>query len=373
MQSLQNAVQTQFWAVRDYLAPVLKDSKFKKHGRITPDEFVAAGDFLVYKFPTWQWEGGDKAKAKDYLPADKQYLVQRNVPCIRRVSQMRNYSGADDGDEDKETLMTFKAEELLDEPDSPGDEWVATHTSSNRKASGIASAGSIPDIPDAAAQGGDDASGSAGTGGPSGKMNSLSVDSTSSSSAIPNMDDIPDIDDDEAGGAGVVEPEDEAAAPPSSTTAAATDATSGNTLSVRTYDCSITYDKYYQVPRMWLSGLSPTRQPLTTAEIFEDVSADYASKTVTIEPFPHKKNVQMASVHPCKHSNVMKKVIERMDNAVVEAQRREKEQGGAQAATGGGSAEETVEGLRVDQYLLVFLKFLSNVVPTIELDATTSL
>lgn len=45
---------------------------------ITPDEFVAAGDFLVYKFPTWQWEGGDKAKAKDYLPADKQYLVQRN-------------------------------------------------------------------------------------------------------------------------------------------------------------------------------------------------------------------------------------------------------------------------------------------------------
>lgn len=45
---------------------------------ITPDEFVAAGDFLVYKFPTWQWESGDKAKAKDYLPADKQYLVQRN-------------------------------------------------------------------------------------------------------------------------------------------------------------------------------------------------------------------------------------------------------------------------------------------------------
>lgn len=26
--------QTQFWAVRDYLAPVLKDSKFKEHGRL---------------------------------------------------------------------------------------------------------------------------------------------------------------------------------------------------------------------------------------------------------------------------------------------------------------------------------------------------
>ena len=99
--------QTQFWAVREYLAPVLKDSKFKEHGRcvlaglrrrrqaqsgrlsgidadparifsITPDEYVAAGEFLVYKFPTWQWEGGDKTKARDYLPGDKQYLVQRN-------------------------------------------------------------------------------------------------------------------------------------------------------------------------------------------------------------------------------------------------------------------------------------------------------
>jgi hypothetical protein len=46
--------------------------------RITPQEFVAAGDFLVYKFPTWQWESGDKSKQRDYLPADKQYLVQRS-------------------------------------------------------------------------------------------------------------------------------------------------------------------------------------------------------------------------------------------------------------------------------------------------------
>jgi ubiquitin-like-conjugating enzyme ATG3 len=54
---------------------VLKESKFKEHGRITPgmfnyrqttrllayfwtnhtEEFVAAGDFLVYKFPVWTW------------------------------------------------------------------------------------------------------------------------------------------------------------------------------------------------------------------------------------------------------------------------------------------------------------------------------
>ena len=63
-------MQTQYWAARDYLAPVLKESKFREHGRITPgpdnprsrrltlaDEFVAAGDFLVYKFGLWQCAG----------------------------------------------------------------------------------------------------------------------------------------------------------------------------------------------------------------------------------------------------------------------------------------------------------------------------
>ena len=50
----------------------MKESKFKEHGRITPgmkmnegytlivsnglaEEFVAAGDFLTYKFPVWTW------------------------------------------------------------------------------------------------------------------------------------------------------------------------------------------------------------------------------------------------------------------------------------------------------------------------------
>lgn len=49
-----------------------------RRNRITPQEFVAAGDFLVYKFPTWEWEGGDKSMQRNYLPADKQYLVQRS-------------------------------------------------------------------------------------------------------------------------------------------------------------------------------------------------------------------------------------------------------------------------------------------------------
>jgi hypothetical protein len=45
---------------------------------------------------------------------------------------MQNYSG--DGEEEKETLMNFSADELLtDGPANPEDEWVATHTGSNCK------------------------------------------------------------------------------------------------------------------------------------------------------------------------------------------------------------------------------------------------
>ena len=109
-----------------------------------------------------------------------------------------------------------------------------------------------------------------------------------------------------------------------------------NLLQVRTYDVMITHDKYYQTPRVWLIGydevrLSPffstlskpkqqNRTPLTPSQIFQDISADHAQKTVTIEPFIHSASLQAASVHPCKHASVMKKVIERMNNSVVEEQ-----------------------------------------------------
>jgi len=34
--------------------------------------------------------------------------------------------------------------------------------------------------------------------------------------------------------------------------------------------------------------------------------------------------------------------------------------------------EEEVEGMRVDFYLVVFLKFIASIVPTIEVDSTTA-
>jgi ubiquitin-like-conjugating enzyme ATG3 len=131
---------------------------------------------------------------------------------------------------------------------------------------------------------------------------------------------------------------------------------------------------------------------LTPSQIFQDVSADHALKTVTIEAFPHSSTLQAASVHPCKHASVMKKVIERMNAGVVQEQLAARKNSGkpqdkdkdgkkkwAFGRKGskddnfkGAGEEEEVDGMRVDFYLVVFLKFIASIVPTIEVDSTTA-
>ena len=49
---------------------------------------------------------------------------------------------------------------------------------------------------------------------------------------------------------------------------------SGAILRTRTYDLSITYDKYYQTPRVWLFGYSESGQPLTPDLVFQDIMQD---------------------------------------------------------------------------------------------------
>lgn len=108
-------------------------------------------------------------------------------------------------------------------------------------------------------------------------------------------------------------------------------------------------------------------------------------------------------MHPCKHASVMKKVIERMNSSVVAEQLAQQKKegrkkwfgrksggsgsggasgkdasggkdtsGGGASGGGAGGEEEDVEGMRVDFYLVVFLKFIASIVPTIEVDSTTS-
>ncbi|KAF8639487.1 hypothetical protein AX17_001393 [Amanita inopinata Kibby_2008] len=371
------ALQSHYWSIRDYLSPVLKESKFKESGCITPEEFVAAGDFLVYKFPVWTWEKGDASKVRDYLPADKQYLVTRGVPCLRRATSLA-YT---DADEDAERLLSFGDSSTS----AGGDEWVETHA--NRKhtiGDSAVNAGDIDEIPDL-----DNPHDGDNVAARMGRL-SLSGDDT----ATPDLDDIPDMEEEglEAGDeATAAAPKKPLPAPTASKTISRTEtAVKDNLLQVRTYDVMISYDKYYQTPRVWLIGYDEHRTPLAPSHIFQDISADHANKTVTIEPFIHSTSLQAASIHPCKHSSVMKKFIERMNNSVVEeqlAQRKSKDKEGKKKWLFGrktGSSEkdhkkvaqplddEEVEGMRVDFYLVVFLKFIASIVPTIEVDSTTS-
>lgn len=73
-------------SLRDKYTPVTTTSTFRKTGQITPEEFLAAGDYIVFKFPTWSWADADpESKRVSYLPPGKQFLVTRNVPCHRRL------------------------------------------------------------------------------------------------------------------------------------------------------------------------------------------------------------------------------------------------------------------------------------------------
>jgi ubiquitin-like-conjugating enzyme ATG3 len=94
--------------VREW-APVSHTSTFRKNGQITPEEFVAAGDYLVFKFPTWSWaDASPKSKRVSYLPPGKQFLVTRGVPCHRRLDE--NFAG----DAGKDEMMVGDGENFRD-------------------------------------------------------------------------------------------------------------------------------------------------------------------------------------------------------------------------------------------------------------------
>jgi len=89
------------WVAREWVTPKLKKTAFLEKGVLTPEEFVRAGDELVYRCPTWSWATGNNSKS--YLPADKQYLVTRNVPCRDRVAALElnlEIMGENDDDDD---------------------------------------------------------------------------------------------------------------------------------------------------------------------------------------------------------------------------------------------------------------------------------
>lgn len=274
--------------VADALTGPLTVSKFLQEGVLTPEEFVAAGDLLVHKAPTWSWQSSKYPLS--YLPPGKQYLVTKNVPSLMRVSNMHQ--------------QTADAENKDVELEDGEGGWTYTHANEPTQADE-----DISEIDIA----------------PAAPANAMAIDED-------DDDYVPEIDLSDLSIKGA---EEDFVDPAS----AAVD----NILRTRTYDLSICYDQYHQTPRVWLFGYNERGEPLKPEEVLQDISQEHVNKTVTIAAHPHT-GINQAYIHPCKHAAVMKTMVQRM--------------------------VESGKTPRVDQYLILFLKFIHAAIPTIEYDYT---
>ena len=294
---------------REYFAPVRAKSAFLSKGVLTPDEFVKAGDELVHRCPTWTWESGDPSKHKPFLPVNKQFLITRGVPSTARVDSIEQALVLttlhdDDGDDDdgngnddwlvssiaaapatapkngqqqQQLEDTIAIEDEFDILDINEDGEVVVETKTTTTTATKKKEEDDSNTPSPAA---------------------ATASATTTSVPLSSVEDYPDDEeyadmadfeddnilvDDDADAA--------AAAAQGNTPTAETMTTAGGgggiggpgmsggkTVPTRRYDISITYDKYYQTPRVWMTGFNEHQQPLSVEELMEDVVSDYRHK-----------------------------------------------------------------------------------------------
>jgi ubiquitin-like-conjugating enzyme ATG3 len=376
---MQNLIHTWIDPLRDRFSPLTHTSTFQQTGQITPEEFQRAGDFLVYKFPSWSWaDAATPDKRVAYFPPGKQYLVTRGVPCKRRIKAEDFAGRADDEDQVVRDMLKGPGGEAGDEDDG----WLKA--GGNGADAGKGSEYDVRTVDDAGEVG----------------------DKVEDEEEIPDMED--DEDDDEAiirdhgnnkGDKGYVRNH-------CADWICAIEINHSHSL--RTYTLYITYTPYYRTPRLYLSGYDAiTNQPLPPMAMMEDIVGDYKDKTVTLEDFAFASPpIKTASVHPCRHASVMKVLLDRADAALklrlTKIKHGEKgfsagmeglvdqtsaldinaKSSPSKPKDGGGDGEwevlddkdgqheEEDAAIRVDQYLIVFLKFMASVTPGIEHDFT---
>jgi ubiquitin-like-conjugating enzyme ATG3 len=297
--SLAYQTYSKYKSVAEYFIPVKTSSSFQEKGVLTPEEFVGAGDLLVNTHPSWAWRAPtDPARATPFLPPAKQFLLLQAAPCLRRATAL-NVEGEEENVEDG---------------------WTDTHK--DRRAADE----EVGEMPNPAA-----------------------ASSTSPGAGAPDEDDDPP-DMETFDGTDNLMVDAAACAAPDADSAAA------ELVRSRTYDLTITYDKYYQTPRVWLFGYNEDGAPLTKEQIFEDIYADYSNKTTSIETHPYL-GLPCVSIHPCRHAEMMKRMIDRLNERYQE-----------DTAAGAGAPHGALVMMRPDLYLLVFLKFIQAVIPTVEYD-----
>lgn len=290
------SIRSRLSSLREYLTPINNESNFRTTGEISPEEFVKAGDYLVYKFPTWTWGTCPKNLQKKFLPEDKQFLVTRHVPLYQRVA---GYLPQGD--------QTEEAPEHDSDSDS---EWIPRVNTGPVNA--LKQHQQQQEL--------------------EGDLDELMEENVEDNVAEDDLDEFTHIE--------------------------------SNELMLRKYDLYITYSTLYRVPKVYLVGFNANGIPLLPRQMYEDISGDYKDKTATIESLPVSYHTTSVSIHPCKHLSVMKVF---MNHAKVKAD------ADVAAALDKLDVLDTSEedtGIRVDQYLIIFLKFIASVTPGIEYDFT---
>ena len=220
----------------------MSDLVLVRSDRYDPD---AKRALRKHKTHTRYRESGDKSRRKDYLPDDKQYLVTRNVPCVSRANDLDNVksSSADVSTEDDWLLTEGTKSSAPTEEDE-----LKEITIGDEEEDHVITSAERDDVEEEKE---DENSGSD-------SDDYLDMETFEEDNLL-DEDDVGELQREEGS-----KKEDEEI---------------DNIKLTRTYDVSITYDKYYQTPRVFLFGYNETGQPLKTKEIYQDIMADYVKRT----------------------------------------------------------------------------------------------
>lgn len=199
MYKLKNEINKAYRGMAEKFIGDLKESAFLEKGLLTPEEFVIAGDALVEKCPTWSWESGSEAKLNKSLPEDKQFLVIRDVPCKIRAKD----------------LLDDEKNHIEEREDDEG--WIVAETKEREVVD-------IDAVKDEAKKEEDD-------------------------------DEVVDIED----MLGSSDEDDDNIFATKHEEAKKDDDGEDGVVKCRRYNISMTYDKYYATPRLWLQGYDESK------------------------------------------------------------------------------------------------------------------
>jgi ubiquitin-like-conjugating enzyme ATG3 len=303
-------------------------SEFLTKGILIPSEFVEAGDQLCNICPTWEWKPAANENLRNpYLPPEKQFLITR-VPCYARLNEgVQTVQEIIDQKSGEQWICLDEAGKKGEGKDAKKEEEIEEFKEEDETHHNEVKKEESKEPEDIPTYGEDEDEGQKKTEEkkPTGPLISIKKDYFSKDKPA----------DEKAG---------KQAETKSKFISIVQDDTAGKQKEAfRYYDVSIVYDMAFYTPRVFLMGYSSEMVPLKPEEIFEDISDEYAKKTVTIERHP-ALDLQQATVHPCRHADVMKHLID----TIVE---------------NGGK-------ISPHQSLILFLKIFSAIMPNIKYDST---